>query len=203
MKLYYSPAACSLASHIILLELGHPFDIERVDLKEKKFSAGDFRAVNPKGYVPVLEIDSQTRLTEGAAILQYLADRNPELNLAPKAGTMDRYRLQEWLNYIATEMHKGFSPLWDSKNSDEVKKKATEALVKKFDYLNNVLANKTYLMGETFTVADAYLFTVLNWSNFLKLDLSKWTNITKYLATIENRKSVQAALKAEGLSKAA
>lgn len=203
MKLYYSPASCSLASHIVLHELGINFDIERVDIREKKSASGDFWAINPKGYVPVLEVDSKNRLTEGAAILQYLGDQKPELHLVPKAGTMERYRLQEWLNYIATEVHKGFSPLWNPKNSDEVKAAAKEALTKKFDFLNNALNERTYLTGNQFTVADAYLFTVLNWTNFLKIDLSAWKNLTKFLETVGNRKSVQAALKAEGLSKAA
>jgi glutathione S-transferase len=192
-----------MASHIVLQEIGEPFDMERVDLKAKKTSTGDFWEINPKGYVPVLEISPTERLTEGAAILQYLGDKNPTLNLAPKAGTMERYRLQEWLNYIATEVHKGFSPLWNSKNSDETKAMAKENLLKKFDYLNTQLATKPFLMGSHFTIADAYLFTVLNWANSLKIDLSKWTNIVKYLSLISERKSVQAALKAEGLLKAA
>lgn len=203
MKLYYSPASCSMASHIVLQELGLPFEIDRVDLAEKKTSTGDFWAINPKGYVPVLEISATDRLTEGAAILQYLADQKPELNLAPKAGTMDRYRLQEWLNYIATEVHKGFSPLWNKTNSDQVKAAAKEILLKRFNYLNTQLTGKNFLLGNHFTVADAYLFTVLNWSNFLKIDLTPWPAIVKYMENIGLRKSVQAALKAEGLAKAA
>lgn len=203
MKLFYGPASCSMASHITLYELGLPFEVERVDLREKKVASGDFNTINPKGYVPALQLDGGEILTEGAAILQYLADQKPELKLAPAWGTIERYRLQEWLNYIATEVHKNFSPLWKKDSSAEARQSAVDVLKKRFDFLSSAMAKAPFLMGQQFTVADAYLFTVLNWSHYVKLDLSPWPILQKYLTSLSTRPSVVSTLKAEGLLKAA
>jgi len=203
MKLFYGPASCSMASHIVLNELGMPFEVERVDLRDKKTSSGDFEKINPKGYVPALQLDNGEILTEGAAILQYLADRKPDLQLAPAWGTMERYRLQEWLNYIATEVHKNFSPLWRKDSSAEVRQAALDALGKRFHFLTTTLSKNSFLMGQQFTVADAYLFTVLNWSPYVKLDLSPWPVLADYVTRLSSRPSIVATLKAEGLLKAA
>jgi glutathione S-transferase len=197
VKLYFVPGACSLSPHIVLRELGLPFDLERVDTKAGKTASGaDFRAINPKGYVPTLQLDDGQVLTEGAAIVQYLADGKPDAMLAPPPGTMDRYRLQEWLIYVATEIHKGFSPLFRAQ-SEEAKKALLEALTAKFPYLAGQLAGKQFLMGDRFTVADAYLFTVLNWSKFVGLDLSAWPELRVYHERIAARPSVRAAIAAE------
>src|SRR3982751_4540147 len=172
MKLFFSPGACSLSPHIVLRELGLPFDLERVDTKAGKTASGaDYRALNPKGYVPALQIDGGEVLTEVAAIVQYLADRKPDAGLAPPPGTMERYRLQEWLVYVATEIHKGFSPLFRT-NDEEAKKPLVAALTAKFPYIAQKLSGRQFLLGDRFTVADAYLFTVLNWSRFVGIDLS-------------------------------
>lgn len=192
-----------MASHIVLNELGIPFEVARVDLRDKKVEGQDFSSLNPKGYVPALCLDNGELLTEGAAILQYLADQKPELKLAPAWGTMERYRLQEWLNYIATEVHKNFSPLWKKDTSAEARQVAIEVLKKRFDFLTAALSKNTFLLGSHFTVADAYLFTVLNWCHFVKLDLSPWPVLQKYVSQISSRPSVVATLKAEGLLKAA
>jgi glutathione S-transferase len=202
MKLYYSPGSCSMASHIVLNELKIPFTLEKVDLRAKQTQSGeDFTTINPKGYVPALRLDSKDVLTEGAAILQYLGDQKPEMKLVPPAGTMERYRLQEWLNYIATEVHKGFSPLWNSKNSEEVKSNAREILFKKFNFLAAHLKNGAFLMGNQFTIADAYLFTVLNWSDLLKMEMVKWPELLGYMEKIRTRPSVFKTLNDEGLVK--
>lgn len=202
MKLFFGPASCSLASHIALHELGLKFEAERVDLKSKQTSSsGDFMKINPKGYVPALQLDNGEVLTEGAAILQYLGDLKPSQNLVPAAGTMERYRLQEWLNFIATEVHKGFSPLWRKDNPDIVKSMAEEKLFGRLNYLNDVLKGKDFAMGSNFTVVDAYLFTVLNWSNYLKIDLGRWPVLAAYCARVKSRPAVQAAMKAEGIWK--
>ncbi len=203
MKLYYGPASCSMASHIVLNELGIAFELARVDLRDKKVEGQDFSALNPKGYVPALRLDNGELLTEGAAILQYLADQKPELKLAPAWGTIERYRLQEWLNYIATEVHKNFSPLWRKDSSPEVRQAAIDVLKKRFDFLTTALSKQKFLMGSQFTVADAYLFTVLNWCHYVKLDLSPWAVLQNYVNEISARPSVIATLKAEGLLKAA
>lgn len=203
MKLYYGPASCSMASHIVLNELGITFELARVDLRDKKVEGQDFSALNPKGYVPALRLDNGELLTEGAAILQYLADQKPELKLAPAWGTIERYRLQEWLNYIATEVHKNFSPLWRKDSSPEVRQAAIDVLKKRFDFLTTALSKQKFLMGSQFTVADAYLFTVLNWCHYVKLDLSPWAVLQNYVNEISARPSVIATLKAEGLLKAA
>jgi glutathione S-transferase len=202
MKLYFSPGACSLSPHIVLREAGLNFSLEQVDTKTKQTKAGnDFWKINPKGYVPTLELDNGDRLTEGPAIVQYLADQKPESGLAPKSGTMERVRLQEWLNFITTEIHKGFSPLFRPTTPEDYKPIAREALFKRFEYIDKQLAGKQYLMGDKFTVADAYAFTVLNWTNFQKMDLAPYPNVVAYMERVKARPKVQEALKAEGLLK--
>lgn len=202
MKLYISPASCSLAPHIVLQELDLPFTTERVDLREKKTSTDqNFLEINPKGYVPALALDSGELLTECAVVLQYLADQKPDAGLIPKFGTFERYRLQEKLNYVATEIHKGFSPLWNKQYGEDAKTIGREALFKKFDLLNGQLKDPHFFMGERYTVVDAYLFTVLNWCSFLKIDLSKWLQLFNYVERVRSRPAVQKALRAEGLIK--
>ena len=200
MKLYYAPGACSLASHIALHETGLPFEIDKYISATKTTASGeDFLQVNPKGYVPTIRLDDGSILTEGAAVLQYIADRNPESGLAPKAGTMERYRLQEWLTFIGTEIHKTFSPLFSKTVSPEARDRAHDLLTRRLGYVETQLANRPYLMGDSFTVADAYLFVVVRWSNRVGFDLAKFPRIQEYLARISARPSVQAAMKAEGL----
>lgn len=202
MKLYFSPGACSLGPHIALMEAGFKFEAKRVDLKTKEIAGGgDFYKINLKGYVPTLELDNGEIISEGAVILQYIADQKPEKNLIPKFGTFERYRAQEWLNYIATEVHKGFSPLWHPKFSEETKKIASEALFKKFDFLDNRFKNNSYLLGEQFSVADAYLFNVVSWTNFLKMDISQFKNLSAFMKRISERPAVREAMIAEGLIK--
>ena len=202
MKLYYAPGACSLASHIALHESGLPFEIDKLNVPTKTTSGGeDYMQINPKGYVPAIKLDDGGVLTEGAAILQYIADQNPASGLAPKAGTMERYRLQEWLTFIGTEIHKSFSPMFNKAASDEVKNYARNLLIRRVGYVEEQLANKPYLMGDSFTVADAYLFVVLSWSGHVGFDLDPFPRIKEYLARIGARPAVQAAMKAEGLIK--
>ena len=203
MKLYYAPAACSLAPHIALAEAGLPHELVRIDLRTHTLPDGsDYAAVNPKGYVPVLELDDGTRLTEAAVILQYIADRNPG-TLAPAFGSIERYRLMEWLNFIATELHKGFGPLWKPNTPAEYRTIVVDALGKRFDFIAPVLAAQAYLTGERFTIADAYLFTILSWAKHLKVDLARWPVLTQYLERVAARPKVQDALRAEHLLKAA
>jgi len=199
VKLYFKAGACSLSPHIVLRELGLPFDLEAVDTKAQKTASGrNFTEINPKKYVPTLQLDDGQVLTEGTAIVQYLADRKPDAMLAPPSGSMDRYRLQEWLNYIATELHKGgFSPLFRA--SEEQRPALRETFAPKFDYLSKQLEKRQFLMGERFTVADAYLFTVLNWSNVVGVDLGRWPALKSYQQRISGRPAVHAALEAEGL----
>jgi len=200
MKLYYAPGACSLASHIALHETGLPFEIEKVDFATKRTDRGDdFMQINSKGYVPAIKLDDGSVLTEGAAILQYIADQNPDSGLAPEAGTMERYRLQEWLTFIGTEIHKTFSPMFNKAVAEEVKTNARNLLTKRLGYVETQLANKPYLMGDSFTVADAYMFVVVNWSSHVDFDLAQFPRIKEYLARIAVRPTVQAAMKAEGL----
>jgi glutathione S-transferase len=200
MKLYYSPGACSLSPHIVSREAGIPLEYEQVDNREKKTKSGaDFWTINPKGYVPVLEIDNGQRLTEGPAIVQYLADQKPASGLMPAAGTLDRYRVQEWLNFVTSELHKSYGPIFRPTTPDEYKNISKENLGKRFDWLDKQLAGKEYLMGDTFTVADAYLFTVLRWSPRIEIDLAKWPNVKAYVDRVAARPKVQEALKAEGL----
>jgi glutathione S-transferase len=203
MKLYYAPAACSLAPHIALTEAGLAHDLVRVDLRSHKLPDGsDYYAINPKGYVPVLELDDGTQLTEVAVILQYIADRQPG-TLAPVFGTPERYRLMEWLNFIATELHKGFAPLWKPDTPEAYRPVAIAGLAKRFDYLQPILARQPYLTGEAFTIADAYLYTIVNWSGHLKVDLAKWPALVQFQARVAARPRVQDALRAEHLLKAA
>jgi glutathione S-transferase len=202
MKLYYFTGACSLSPHIVLLEAGLPFTLEKIDFATKKTSTGiDYFTINSKGAVPALQLDDGRVLTEGPAIVQYLADLKPESGLAPRAGTFERYQLMEILNYITSEVHKGFSPLFNPKISADWKASALANLEKKFDWLTGFLTGKTFLMGNTFTVADAYLFTVMNWTGHLKIDLGPWPVLTAYQSRIAQRPKVQQALKEEGLLK--
>ena len=200
MKLYFSTGACSLSPRIVLMEAGIPFTDEKIDLKSKKTASGaDFFSINSKGAVPALELDNGQVLTEGPAIVQYLADLRPDSGLAPHAGSFERYRLMEILNFITSEMHKGFSPLFKADTPADVRKSAVDVLGKKFDWLSAHLAGKKFLMGETFTVADAYLFTVLRWSGLVHVDLAQWPVLTAYVARVGERPKVKEALHAEGL----
>ncbi len=202
MKLYYSPGACSLSPHIVLLEAGFDFELDKVDMPTKKTAGGEeYSSINPKGYVPALRLDDGQVLTEGSVIVQYLADLKPQSGLIPKAGTMERYRVMELLNFISTEIHKNFSPLWKPTTPEEVRVSQIKVLGDRFDILVAQLKNKQYLTGDNFSVADAYLFTVMNWANFLKLDLSKWPVLQTYMTRVAARPQVQLALKAEGLIK--
>jgi glutathione S-transferase len=202
MKLYYFSGACSLSPHIALLEAGLPFTMVKINSKTKKTESGeDYLAVNSKGAVPALQLDDGRVLTEGPAIVQYIADQKPESGLAPRAGTFERYQLMEILNYITSEVHKSFSPLFNPASSAETKEAFTTLLGKKFDWLSGFLGKKPYLMGDTFTVADGYLFTVLNWTAHVKIDLSKWPVLADFQARIAKRPKVQEAMKAEGLIK--
>jgi len=200
MKLYYAPGACSLSPHIVSREAGIGLDLEQVDNREKKTKNGqDFWHINPKGQVPVLEIDSGQRLTEGPVIVQYLADQKPASGLVPPPGSIDRYRVQEWLNFVTSELHKSFGPIFRPTTPDEYKKISKDNLGKRFDWLNQELAGKQYLMGDQFTIADAYLFTVLRWVPRIELDLAKWPNLKAYIDRVAARPKVQEAMKAEGL----
>ncbi|HSU64139.1 MAG TPA: glutathione transferase GstA [Burkholderiales bacterium] len=202
MKLFYSPGACSLSPHIVSREAGIPVELQKVDLKAKKYDGGaDYTKINAKGYVPALQLDSGQVLTEGPAIVQYLADQKPDARLAPKPGSFERYQLQEWLNFIGTELHKGFSPLFRPNTPDEYKRIAKENLATRIDWLDKQLDGRDFLMGKNFSVADAYAFTILSWSKPLQIDLSRWPNVTAYLARVGARPRVQEALKAEGLVK--
>lgn len=201
MKLYFSPGACSLAPHIALHELGAPFTALKVDLKTHKVADGtDYYAVNPKGYVPTLELDNGERLTEAAVVLQYIADRKPG-TLAPAFGTMERYRLMEWLNFISTEVHKQFAPLWYPTTPDATKEAQKAKLASRFDVISKTLAKQPYLTGESFTIADAYLFTVVNWSGTLGVDLSRWPALQQFQTRVAARPKVQQAMREEGLVK--
>jgi glutathione S-transferase len=201
MKLYYSPGACSLSPHIVAEEAGVALDLEKVDLSTHKTEKGeDFYAVNPKGYVPALKLDNGTVLTEGPAIVQYLADQKPASHLAPECGSLERYKLQEWLTFINSEIHKNFSPLFGAA-SEDVKADSKSKIAKRFDYVNKQLAGKDYLLGANFTAADAYLFVMLTWANHLKLDLAPYSNLHVFFAKVFARPKVHAAMKAEGLVK--
>ncbi|MEP7124001.1 MAG: glutathione transferase GstA [Byssovorax sp.] len=197
-KLYFNPGACSFSPHIVLREAGLPFELEKVDLGTRKTASGaDFNAINPKGYVPTLQLENGEILTEGSVIVQYLADQKPESKLAPKAGTMERVRLQEWLTFIATELHKGFGVLFTKAMPDEAKALGRASLEKRFDYLAKSLEGRDYLMGADFTVADAYLFNVLGWCGYVGLSLESRPVLTAYMARIGARPAVQAAQAAE------
>lgn len=200
MKLYYSPGACSLSPHIVLREAGHKFELEKVDLKSKKTEFGkDYNTINAKSAVPFLVLDTGEGLSEGPAIVQYLADLKPEAGLAPKSGTLERARLHEWLNYISTELHKTFSPLFNP-ISPETTTHAQAKLAAQFPFIAGQLKDKQYLLGDHFSVADAYLFTVLNWTNYVKIDLSPWPVLVEYQKRVAARPKVLETLKAEGLA---
>ena len=202
MKLYYSPGTCSLSPHIVLLEAGLPFQAVLASTKTHKLADGtDYYGINPKGYVPLLELDDGQRLTEGAVIVQYIADQVPSSHLAPPAGTMERYRLMEWLNFITSELHKGFSPLFTPGMPEEAKTLARNKLAERLAWVDTQLAGKTFLMGATFTVADAYLFTVAGWAKFVAVDIASLAHLQAFLARVAARPAVQAAMKAEGLIK--
>jgi glutathione S-transferase len=202
MKLFYSPGACSLSPHIVLRETGLPFELEKVDLRSKQTESGaDFMAINPKGYVPALKLDDGSVLTEGPAIVQYLADRAPARMLAPANGTIERYHLQSWLNFIGTEVHKQFSPLFNPQITPEARANVVAALNRRFDLIDKALIDVPYLTGAEFTVADAYLFTVMNWSGLHKIDLTRWPALQQFQARVATRPAVQGALKSEGLIK--
>ena len=199
MKLYYTPGACSQAPHIVLHELDLKFEPVKVDLVKHTLPDGsDYRAVNPKGYVPLLELDDGTRLTEVNVLVQYIADQRPG-KLAPKFGTLERWKLMEWLGFIATEVHKGFGPLWNPKTPPEYRDIVVQALGNRFTYLSQTLGKQPYLTGNEFTIADAYLFVVSNWSHYHKVDLKPWPALTAFQARVAARPAVQATLKAEGL----
>lgn len=204
MKLYYSPGACSMSPHIALLEAGLPYDLVKVDLKAKKLENGDdFLAINPKGQVPALGLDDGTLLTEGPVIVQMIADQVPAKHLAPARDSKERYALQEWLNYITGELHKNFGPLFQPALSDDTKTFFKDRINGKFRYVDGALAGKDYLMGKQFSVADAYLFTMLSWAERLKFDLSAMPVLMAYKARVAARPKVQEALTKEGLMKAA
>ena len=202
MKLYFSPGACSLAPHIVLFESGLPFTTEQVDLRTKITAGGaDYTTINPNGYVPALELKDGTVLTEGPAIIQFLADLAPASNLAPANGTLERYQLASLLNFIASEIHKNLSMLFHREMGEPLQRDRRAVLAQRFAYLEQQLTGKDFLTGDTFTVADAYLFTVMNWAGHLKIDLSDFSQLQAYLARVAMRPSVQQALRAEGLLK--
>ena len=204
MKLYYSPGACSLSPHIVALEAGLALQLEKVDGKAKRTERGvDFWQVNPKGYVPVLELDSGDVLTEGPAIVQYLADQNPASGLAPANGTLPRYQLQAMLGYINSEIHKSYSPLFRPDTSDSSRAERKEYLTRRYQFIENVLAKQPFLLGDAFTVADAYLFTVTNWAKHVQLDLSGFPALQAFQQRVAERPAVRAAMEAEGLVKKA
>ena len=200
MKLYYSKGACSLSPHIALHEAGLTHTAILASTKTHQLEDGtDYYTINPLGYVPLLELDNGTRLTEGPAIVQYIADQVPAKNLAPANGTLERYKMQSWLTFIGTELHKGFSPLFNPSTPAEYKAIAAEKVISRLQYIDGQLAGKNYLMGDNFTVADGYLFTVSNWTVPMKIDISGMTNLVAFRARMAARPAVQAAMKAEGL----
>jgi glutathione S-transferase len=200
MKLYYSPGACSLSPHIALHEAGLPFEAVAAPTKTHKLPDGsDYYAINPLGYVPLLELDDGTRLTEGPAIVQYIADQVPDKQLAPPYGTIERYKLMSWLTFIGTELHKGFSPLFNPATPEDYKTIAKDRLMSRLRWVNEQLEGKTFLMGDRFTVADGYLFTVTNWPPRVGVDISGLAHLAAYRARVAARPAVQAAMKAEGL----
>jgi glutathione S-transferase len=202
MKLYYSPGACSLSPHIVMREAGLDFEPVLASTKTHKLADGtDYYSINPKGYVPLLELDDGQRLSEGPAIVQYLADKVPHKNLVPAAGTMERYRQIEWLNFIGTEIHKGLSPVFNPATPDETKKMAKDKVGARLKWVDEQLEGHAYLMGDTFTAADAYLFTVTNWAKPISLDISALKNLGAFRERVAARPAVQAAMKAEGLLK--
>ena len=201
MKLYYSPGACSLAPHIVLNELGQPYDLEKVDLGAKKTETGaDFMNVNDKGYVPTLDLGTGEVLTEVSTILQYLADKAKNTDLLPAFGSMDRYRAMEQLNFVASELHKGIGGLFNAAMPEDGKKAMKDRLTRRLVWLDGQLAKKPYLLGDNYSVADAYAFTVLSWTKHVNIDLAPYAHIVAYLDRVGARPAVQAALKKEGLA---
>ncbi len=201
MKLYYSPGACSLSPHIVSIEAGIPVDLVKVDLKTHKTESGeDFYGINPKGYVPLLVTDDGAKLTEGPAIIQYLADRKAEMKLAPPITSFDRYRVMEWLNFITGEIHKPFGALFGSK-SEDAKAEAKQKIGKRFEYVNKELVGKQFLLGDCYTVADVYMFVMLTWAKNMKIELP--ANLSAYFDRIAERPAVKQALSEEGLTKKA
>jgi glutathione S-transferase len=202
MKLYYSPGACSLSPHIALRESGLPFDLVRVDLKTKQTEDGkDYLAINPAGYVPCLQLDDDRTLSEGPAILQYVADQAPAKHLAPANGSFERYRLQQWLNFIGTELHKNFSPLFKPDTSAEVRQAAVQMLGNRFAVVVKQIGQNPCLLGKEFSVADIYLFVVLSWTAYVGIDLAQWPSLKAFVERIGSREAVRVALRAEGLAK--
>jgi len=205
MKLYYAPGACSLAPHIVAREAGIPLTLVKVDIlaDHKTEDGADFRSINPRGYVPALRFDDGKIHTEASVLVQHLADSAPASGLMPAAGTPARLAVQEWLNFVATELHKTFSPwLWNKNTADSTKAAAKANLAACFGELDRTLAGRSYLTGETFTAADAYAFTIVNWSNFLDIDLKPYPNLSAYMVRVAARPRVRDALVAEGLVKA-
>ena len=202
MKLYYGPGACSLAPHIVAREAGIELALDKIDWKNRVFESGEkLDEVNPKGYIPVIQLDDGSTFTETGTMIQYLADLKPDSKLAPAAGTQARYRLMEWINFVSTELHKGFGPLWRADNPQSVKDNAIAALNKRFAYLDAHFAKHAFLMGDAFTAVDAYLFTIVNWINFHQLSIATYPRLADFMARVAARPAVQAAMRAEGLVK--
>jgi glutathione S-transferase len=200
MKLYYATGACSLSPHIVLSELGLPYELVRVELSTHLTADGqDYTTINPKGYVPAVQLDDGQLLTEGPAIVQYLADQKPSAGLLPPAGTLERARVQEWLTFIGTELHKNFSPLFNPNASADWKAAALANIERRFGFVEKALAGRDYLTGANFCVADAYLFTVVNWTKFVKIDLAPWPMLAAFHQRVMARPAVQTALREEGL----
>ncbi|WP_085676032.1 MULTISPECIES: glutathione transferase GstA [unclassified Pseudomonas] len=200
MKLFYTPGACSLSPHIVLNELDLPYTAEKVDLKTHTTASGaDFYSVNAKGYVPALQLDNGEVLTEGPAIIQYLAEQKPQANLLPAAGSLERARVQEWLNFIGTELHKTLGALFNASISAEAKSKTLDTFGKRLGFVEKALQGKDYLTGKAFSVADAYLFTIVNWAPMLGIDLSPWPTVTQFQQRVASRPAVHKTLQAEGL----
>ena len=201
MKLYYSPGACSMSAHIALRESGLAFTAVKAPTKTHQLDDGtDYYTINPLGYVPLLELDDGTRITEGPAIVQYIADQVPAKNLAPANGTLPRYKLQSWLTFIGTELHKGFSPLFNPATPEDVKTAAKDKLMGRLKWVEGELAGKQYLLGDQFSVADGYLFTVTNWAPRVGVDITGLANLAAYRARVSARPAVQETLKAEGMA---
>ena len=200
MKLYYSPGVCSLSPHIALREAGIEAELIKVDIGKHTLADGsDFHAVNPRGYVPILVLDDGSQMSEGPAIVQYIADLAPAAQLAPANGSMARYRLQEWLGFVNSELHKAMAPMFDPSTTDSVKTSIRAKLAKRFDWVSEQLADRPYTLGERFSVADGYLFTILNWTKWIGMDLAKWPVLGAYQARVGARPAVRAAMQVEGL----
>jgi glutathione S-transferase len=205
MKLYYSPGACSLAAHIVAREGGLDFELIKVDLAAYKTEAGDdYLAINPRGYVPAIKLDDDEVYTEAAAVVQYLGEQAPQAGLVPPPGSKERFQVNQWVAFVAAELHKTFSPwLFQAKGADSTKQASRDKLGRRFAELDRRLATRAYLTGDTFTVADAYAFTIVNWSNFVEVDLAPYLNLSAYMARVAARPKVREALVAEGLVAAA